>query len=169
MKRSKKKMSKALVTGSYDPITVGHLDIIKRTAEIFDEVTVLISRNSSKEYLLCTKKRKLLVEDAVKELKNVTVDIDDGLVADYAMTHGVTAIVKGIRNVQDFDYENQMTRANEILGDVYYGKKCETMYLLCNPQFEGISSTLVRVMLKKGTGFEKLVPNPELLKKQFTK
>ena len=77
-------MSKALIPGSFDPITNGHLDIIRRTSSLFDEVIVLVSKNASKNYMLCSKKRTALVEDAVKELPNVTVMCYDGLLVDFA-------------------------------------------------------------------------------------
>jgi len=108
-------MSKALIPGSFDPITNGHLDIIRRTSSLFDEVIVLVSKNASKNYMLCSKKRTALVEDAVKELPNVTVMCYDGLLVDFAAENGIDVTVKGIRNDKDYSYEENMAGANMLL------------------------------------------------------
>ena len=88
-------MSKALLPGSYDPITVGHLDIIRRCSKLFDEIIVLISKNSAKNYMLCSKDRAILAEDAVKDIANVKVEIYDGFLVDYAKANNIDVTVKG--------------------------------------------------------------------------
>ena len=158
-------MSKALVPGSYDPITVGHLDIIKRTAALFDEVIVLISKNSAKNYMLCSQKRAMLVEDAVKNLQNVTVAIYDGLLVDFAKNNGVDVTVKGIRNDKDYQYEESMAGTNMLLSRKLYGMDFETMYLPCSKEYADVSSTVVRMLLANDGDISGLVPDSELLLK----
>ena len=156
-------MSRALIPGSYDPITVGHLDIIKRTAALFDEVVVLVSKNSSKNYMLCSEKRAALVENAVKKLHNVRVAIYEGLLVDFAMTNNIDVTVKGIRNDKDYQYEESMAGTNMLLSRKLYGRDFETMYLPCSKEYADISSTVVRMLLSNDGDVSELVPNYELL------
>lgn len=156
-------MSKALIPGSFDPITMGHLDIIKRTAGLFDEVVVLVSKNSSKNYMLCSQKRAMLVEDAVKKLHNVRVAIYDGLLVDFASSNEIDVTVKGIRNDKDYQYEQSMAGTNMLLSRKLYGKDFETMYLPCSAQYADVSSTVVRMLLSNDADVSGLVPNSELL------
>lgn len=157
-------MSKALLPGSYDPITVGHLDIIRRASEMYDEVTVLIAKNSSKNYMLCTKKRVQLAEDAVKSLPNVKVDSFDGMLVNYVAKNGRPVIVKGLRNATDFEYEQNMAFYNRELSMRKYGFPAETLFLCSAPEFSETSSSLVRTVIGYGACFDDLVPNSELLK-----
>lgn len=156
-------MAKALIPGSFDPITNGHLDIIKRTAEIFDEVVVLVSKNSSKNYMLCSNSRAALIADAVKELKNVSVDTFDGLLVSYVNSKKIDVIVKGLRNTEDYAYENNMALSNMRLSQSIYSHKIETLYMPCKPEYTDISSSLVRLMIKENCDISSLVPNAELL------
>ncbi len=156
-------MSRALIPGSFDPITVGHLDIIKRTASLFDEVVVLVSKNSSKNYMLCSEKRALLVEDAVKKLHNVRVAIYDGLLVDFAKANEIDVTVKGIRNDKDYQYEQSMAGTNMLLSRKLYGRDFETMYLPCSNEYADISSTVVRMLLTNDGDISGLVPDSELL------
>ena len=158
-------MSRALIPGSYDPITVGHLDIIKRTADLFDEVIVLVSKNSTKNYMLCSQKRATLVEDAVKKLHNVRVAIYDGLLVDFAKINDVDVTVKGIRNDKDYQYEESMAGTNMLLSRKLYGRDFETMYLPCSKEYTDVSSTVVRMLLANEGDVSGLVPNGELLLK----
>ncbi len=158
-------MSRALIPGSYDPITVGHLDIIKRTASLFDEVVVLVSKNSSKNYMLCSEKRAMLVEDAVRKLHNVRVAIYDGLLVDFAKANDIDVTVKGIRNDKDYQYEESMAGTNMLLSRKLYGRDFETMYLPCSKAYADVSSTVVRMLLSNDGDVSGLVPNSELLLK----
>ena len=158
-------MSKALIPGSYDPITVGHLDIIKRAANLFDEVVVLVSKNASKNYMLCSEKRAMLVEDAVKKLHNVRVAIYDGLLVDFANSNCIDVTVKGIRNDKDYQYEESMAGTNMLLSRKMYGRDFETMYLPCSKDYADVSSTVVRMLLSNDGNISGLVPNEELLLK----
>ena len=156
-------MSRALIPGSFDPITVGHLDIIKRAANLFDEVVVLVSKNASKNYMLCSKNRALLVEDAVKKLHNVRVAIYDGLLVDFAKENDIDITVKGIRNDKDYQYEESMAGTNMLLSRKLYGRDFETMYLPCSKEYADVSSTVVRMILSNSGDISGLVPNSELL------
>jgi len=156
-------MSRALIPGSFDPITLGHLDIIKRTAGLFDEVVVLVSKNSSKNYMLCSKKRALLVEEAVKKLHNVRVAIYDGLLVDFANANEIDVTVKGIRNDKDYQYEQSMAGTNMMLSRKLYGRDFETMYLPCSSEYADVSSTVVRMLLTNDGDISGLVPDSELL------
>lgn len=156
-------MSKALIPGSFDPITTGHLDIITRASKMFDEVVVLISKNSSKNYMLCSNKRLMLVEDAVKNLKNVKVCAYDGLLVDFANKNNIDVVVKGIRNQNDFNYEQEMANANMLLSRKMYSKDFETIYLPSSKNFVDVSSTVVRLLLQNHSDIDGLVPNPKLL------
>lgn len=158
-------MSRALIPGSFDPITVGHLDIIKRTSLIFDEVIVLVSKNASKNYMLCSNKRAMLVEDAVKELTNVKVEIYDGLLVDFANANDISITVKGIRNDKDYQYEESMAGTNMLLSRKLYGRDFETMYLPCSKEYADVSSTVVRMLLSVDADISGLVPNSDLLLK----
>lgn len=158
-------MSRALIPGSYDPITVGHLDIIKRACVLFDEVVVLVSKNSSKNYMLCSEKRACLVEDAVKKLHNVRVAIYDGLLVDFARANDIDVCVKGIRNDKDYQYEESMAGTNMLLSRKLYGRDFETMYLPCSKEYSDVSSTVVRMLLSNDADVSGLVPNCELLLK----
>lgn len=156
-------MSRALIPGSYDPITVGHLDIIKRASALFDEVVVLVSKNASKNYMLCSEKRAVLVEDAVKKLHNVRVAIYDGLLVDFAKVNEIDVTVKGIRNDKDYQYEESMAGTNMLLSRKLHGRDFETMYLPCSKEYADVSSTVVRMLLGGGGDVSGLVPNVELL------
>lgn len=156
-------MSKALLPGSYDPITVGHLDIIKRCSRQFDEVVVLISKNDAKNYMLCSQKRATLAENAVKDLSNVRVEIYDGLLVDFAQTHNIDVTVKGIRNEQDFAYEQNMAKTNMLLSEKMYGKPFETLFMPCRDEYSSVSSSAVRLLLSKSADVSSLVPNAKFL------
>lgn len=158
-------MSKALIPGSYDPITVGHLDIIKRAATIFDEVVVLVSKNTSKNYMLCSEKRAMLVEDAVKKLHNVRVAIYEGLLVDFAAANEIDVCIKGIRNDKDYQYEESMAGTNMLLSRKMYSRDFETAYLPCSKELSDVSSTVVRMLLSSDSDVSGLVPNCELLLK----
>ncbi len=156
-------MSNALLPGSYDPITLGHLDIIKRCSMLFDSVTVLISKNPSKNYLLCSEKRAVLAQDAVKDLPNVKIDIFDGLLVEYAVQHDIDVTVKGIRNLSDFEYEQNMADCNLRLSKTLYSYEFQTLLMPCSKEYMDVSSSLVRLLLSKRGDVSELVPNANLL------
>ena len=152
-------MAKALVTGSFDPVTVGHMDLISRAAAIFDSVVVGIFVNSSKSYLFSAEERAEMLREACVErgLSNVTVEVCSGLVARYVEANGIDVIVKGARNSSDFEYERNMAEANKMLSS-----KAETLMLFSNPAYSAVSSSLVRTLMNYGEDISKLVPESVL-------
>ncbi len=142
----------AVLPGSYDPVTKGHMDIIVRAAKLFDEVRVLLCVNSSKSYCFTEEQRLEMLRAACKALDNVTVEKYDGLLADYVTEQGVCAIVKGVRNTTDFEYESWMAAVNGTLSET------ETVFLPADPTLSFINSTMVRELLRYGKDVSAYVP-----------
>ena len=132
-------MAKALYSGSFDPVTLGHLDIIKRSAKIVDELVVGVLRNSSKNSLFSLEERVSMIREMTKDLPNVRVESFEGLLVDYMKEIDATIIIRGLRAVTDFEYELQMAQTNhELLPDV------DTMFLTTNILYSYVSSTIVK-------------------------
>ena len=131
-------MSHAVCPGSFDPPTLGHLDIIGRVAGLFDRVTVAVLVNPDKHGLFGVQERLELLRETAAPWPNVTVDSFSGLLVDYCRERRITAIVKGIRAVSDFDYELQMAQMNHGLTGI------DTLFLPTNPEFSYVSSSLVK-------------------------
>ncbi len=160
-------MKKAICPGSFDPPTVGHTDIVRRAAELFDEITVLVCINSAKKGLFEVDERIKLLKDALKDTPNVKVAIHDGLLVDYVAKNGVDAIVKGIRNTKDYTYENEMAETNRILVSQLCKKPCETLFILSKPENAHVSSTIVRELLAYDAPVDGYVDNKELLLEMY--
>jgi len=143
----------AICPGSFDPITNGHLDIIKRGAKIFDEVIVALFHNSSKAPLFSVEERLYLMEEAVKQIPNVTVDSSEGLLVDYARKKNAQVILRGLRAVSDFEYEMQITSMNRKLED-----EIETFFMMTNNQYSFLSSSIVKEVAKYHGCVKGLVP-----------
>ena len=147
-------MRTAICSGSFDPITLGHLDIIRRAAVCFDRVCVCVSPNAEKKNQMFTPEEKLLlVRTAVADLPNVEAELWPGLLADFAVDHGATAIVRGIRNGSDFDVEYQLALINQ---DIHPG--LETMLLPASAAYQHFSSSMAREMIRYGQPLEKYLP-----------
>jgi len=159
-----KKKTKAVIPGSYDPITLGHLDIIKRSSEIFDEVCVLICVNTAKSALLDPYDRKAVADDAISGIDNAYTDVCRGLFADYVHENGFNVVVKGIRNNADFEYENGLFHINSAISGEKYGEFCETVYMPSRPEHAVFSSSLVRELIKFNSDFSFLVHDSKLIK-----
>ena len=143
----------AIVPGSFDPITYGHIDIIKRSAQLFDEVIVAILVNPDKKYLFTLEERKEMINESIKDFKNVKVDSFSGLLVNYAKKVNSTVIVRGLRAVSDFEYEMQLTFMNKALDD-----NIETFYMMANKQYSFISSSIVKGVSGFGADLSKFVP-----------
>ncbi len=149
-------MEKSVICpGSFDPVTLGHLDIISRASKMFDHVIVAVLRNSAKE------KSSFTVEERIELLKEATMDLDnievvsfDGLLAEYAKKRNVTTIVKGLRAVSDFEYEFQMALTNKMLNP-----ELETVFLTTNAQNMYLSSSMVKQVASLGGDIKDFVPN----------
>jgi len=143
----------AVCPGSFDPITNGHLDIIKRGARVFDKVYVVILNNSSKSPLFTVEERKHLIEEVTESIPNVIVDSFQGLLVDYASSVNANAIIRGLRAVSDFEYEMQITSMNRVLNE-----KIETFFIMTNNQYSFLSSSIVKEAAKYNGRITDLVP-----------
>ncbi len=143
---------KAVVPGSFDPITYGHLDIIVRARQVFSEVVVAVGANASKTYLFGPSERLELVRAATATMAGVSVEPLAGLLVDFCREHGTEAVVKGARTSADFDFEVQMARMNHALSGV------ETVLLPASAQWGHVSSTLVRQIATLGGDVSNFVP-----------
>ena len=144
----------AICPGSYDPVTLGHLDIIKRTALIFDRVVVGVVREPShKQTMFSVEERVGFLEEALRDQDNVEVDVFAELVVEFAKRWGAKTMVKGLRVISDFEWEFQMNHLNRTLApDV------ETVYLMSNPQYSFVSSSGVKEVASFGGNVDELVP-----------
>jgi pantetheine-phosphate adenylyltransferase len=142
--------------GSFDPVTNGHLDIIGRAARLYDEVIVAVLRNLSKSALFTVEERIDMLADVTRDLGNVRVARFDGLIVDFCKANDVSAIVKGLRAVSDFDYEMQMAQMN------YNQAGVETLFMTTNPLYAFLSSSLVKEFARHGGDVSGLVPVPVL-------
>ena len=148
-------MKIAIYPGSFDPITKGHLDILKTAAGIFDKVIIAVARNSEKHGFLPVDVRVQLIEESVKDLKNVEVDSFEGLTINYARQKGATVLIRGLRAVSDFEYEMQLSQANSALAS-----EVKTVFLTTKPKYNFISSSTIKeIYLNKGD-ISKFVPEP---------
>ena len=143
----------AIVPGSFDPITYGHIDIIERSADLFDEVIVAILVNPDKKYMFDLKERIEMIEKSIKGLNNVRVDYFSGLLVNYAKQVGSKVIVRGLRAVSDFEYEMQLTFMNKALDE-----EIETFYMMASKQYSFISSSIVKGVSGFGADLTKFVP-----------
>ena len=143
----------AIVPGSFDPITYGHIDIIKRSSELFDEIIVAILVNPDKKYLFSLDERVEMIEETIKDIPNVRVDAFSGLLVSYAKKVGSSVIVRGLRAVSDFEYEMQLTFMYKALDE-----GIETFYMMANKQYSFISSSIVKGVSGFGADLSKFVP-----------
>ncbi|PIS11690.1 MAG: pantetheine-phosphate adenylyltransferase [Bdellovibrio sp. CG10_big_fil_rev_8_21_14_0_10_47_8] len=155
-------MKTAIYPGSFDPITVGHVDIIERISKIFDHVIVLISETPHKSYLFSSPERKNLIEESLRHLKNVSVDIHEGLTVDYIKKNRAQVIVRGLRAVVDFEYEMTMANINKKLDP-----ELETLLVFASPETYYVSSRGVKEVARYNGSLEGLVP--DVVKKSLMK
>lgn len=146
--------TKALYTGSFDPLTNGHLNIIERAAKLYDELTVGIIVNPSKKSMFSLEERKAMIEETLSHLENVNVDCFSGLLADYVNENGFNVVVRGLRAAMDFEYEIQMAHMNARLFDEHV----ETVFLMTDPKYSFISSSMMKEVHTLGGSIEGLVP-----------
>jgi len=147
-------MRTAICSGSFDPITLGHLDIIRRAAACFDRVCVCVSPNAEKKNQMFTPEQKLrLVRTAVAELPNVEAELWPGLLADFAVDHGANVIVRGVRSVSDFDAEYQLALINRGIHP-----QLETLLLPASAAYQHFSSSMAREMIRYHQPLEQYLP-----------
>lgn len=146
-------MIKALYPGSFDPLTNGHLDVIKRASAIFDSLEVVIMTNPNKTYTFTVNERIAMINKVIDKYPNVSVTSQTGLTVDYARKVGATVLVRGIRAVMDYEYELQQATANMILSP-----GIETVFLLTNPQWSFLSSSVVKQVALNDGDLSAFVP-----------
>ena len=146
-------MNKAIFPGSFDPITLGHVDIINRGVTLFDEVIIAIGENSSKNYMFSLEERKRFIEATFKDNPKVSVVSYSGLTTDFCKEIGVEFILRGLRNPADFEFEKAIAQTNRHLSTL------ETVFLLTSAQTSFISSSIVREIIRFDGDYQKLVPN----------
>ena len=147
-------MSKAIYPGSFDTVTFGHLDIIKRSAEMFDEVIVGVLINNSKKPLFSAEERTEMLQQAVAQYKNVSVINFDGLLIDYMKANDISVIVRGLRAITDFDYELQIAQSNRKVSN----ETIDTVFLTTSIDYAYLSSSIVREYASYGTDVTDFVP-----------
>ena len=146
-------MRKAVYPGSFDPLTLGHLDLIERGSKIFDRLVVSVAANPEKEHLFSVAERIEMVREMVKCYKNVTVDSFDGLAIDHVRRHKTSVILRGIRTVSDFEYEFQMALTNRTMAP-----EVETVFVMSDERFSFIRSSLIKEVAALGGPLKGLVP-----------
>lgn len=146
-------MKKAIYPGSFDPLTLGHLDMIERSAKIVDELVVGVLNNSAKNSLFSLEERVSMIKEMTEHLPNVTVASFDGLLVDYMKEIDATIIIRGLRAVTDFEYELQIAQTNHV-----ENPEVETIFLTTNLQYSYLSSTIVKEFASYGGDITKFVP-----------
>jgi pantetheine-phosphate adenylyltransferase len=157
-------MRKVLYPGTFDPITYGHIDIIKRARDLFDSIIVTIAVNPSKDPLFSLEERLYLIKESISEFDNITVDSFDGLLVDYAKKAGAIGIIRGLRAVSDFEYEFQMALMNRKLAE-----KISTIFLMPHEKYTYLNSSIIRNLASLGSDVSEFVPKvvQDALKKKF--
>lgn len=146
-------MKIAIYPGSFDPITKGHLDILKNASGIFDKVIIAVARNGEKKGFLSTEERVELIKKSIEGLENVEVDAFEGLTIEYAKKRGAEILIRGLRAVSDFEYEMQLSQTNSALCD-----EIKTVFLTTKPKYNFISSSTIREILQNNGDISKFVP-----------
>jgi len=155
MRKYDGKMKKiALFPGSFDPITLGHLDIVNRALPLFDEIIVAVGMNSQKKYLFSLEHRLDMLEAVFKSEPKIRIDHFKGLTVNYCKSQNVHYLLRGIRSSGDFDYEKTISQLNHVIGD-----ELETVFLITKPEFSFISSTIVREIIKGDGDVSSFVPD----------
>lgn len=148
-------MSKAIYPGSFDPMTLGHLDIIKRAAAMFDELTVSVLNNVNKTALFSVEERVNILKEATKDLPNVKVESFSGLLIDYAKQKDVNVAIRGLRAITDFEYELQIAQTNRKLS----GGALDTIFLTTSLEYAYLSSSSVKEIASFGGNISECVPD----------
>jgi pantetheine-phosphate adenylyltransferase len=147
-------MSGAVCPGSFDPVTLGHVDIFERCAAQFDEVVVAVLINPNKQGMFTLDERIAMIEESTTHLPNLRVEYGEGLVVDFAKARGLTAIIKGLRTGTDFEYELQMAQMNKHIAGV------DTFFVATTPRYSFVSSSLAKEVATLGGDVSELLPEP---------
>ena len=159
-----KKPNIAVYPGTFDPVTYGHIDIIKRATRIFDKVIVAVAHNDDKNPLFSVEERVFMLKDSIRGLKNVIVDDFEGLAVSYVKSKGASVMIRGIRMISDFEYEFQMALTNRKLSE-----RIETIFMMPNESYSYISSKLIKEAASLGADVKTFIPKKVqiLLKKKL--
>lgn len=147
-------MAIAVYPGSFDPITNGHIDVLKRSLRVFDKVVVLVANNPDKHYKFNVDERVMMIKEALKDEKNVEVDYTDGLTVNYAKRIGASCLIRGLRAVTDFEYEFKLSAANE-----YIDPTIDEVFFMSHAETSFISSSTIDELYKGGVDISSLVPD----------
>ena len=145
---------KALYPGSFDPLTNGHVDVIKRVSKLFDEVIIAVLKNQGKEEFIPLNDKLKLIKESIEGIRNVSVESFSGLTVQYAKNRGANVIVRGLRAPSDFEYELEMSQINYFLSD-----GLETLFIMTNPKYSFIRSSRIKELVSLGGEIKELVPN----------
>ncbi len=146
-------MRKVIYPGTFDPLTYGHIDLVKRAIDLFDAVAVTVAINPTKESLFTVDERVAMLNDSLKDFENVTVDSFDGLVVDHAKQVGASGILRGLRAVSDFEFEFQMALMNRKLA-----KDIATVFLMPHEKYTYLNSTIIRNLASLHSDVSEFVP-----------
>lgn len=156
---------KAIVTGSFDPITLGHVDLVRYASKHFEKVYVVALNNESKSYMFNLEERKKIIEVSIAGIENAVADAYDGYTADYMHKHGIEKIVRGVRNDSDREYEDNLAKAMKS-----YDEKFETIFVNCTQEHKELSSTVARELIDNKVSLENVLhPDAITLIKMFKK
>ena len=146
-------MKIAIYPGSFDPITYGHLDILKNASEIFDKVIIAVAHNGAKTGFLSVEERVELIKKSVQDIENIEVDSFEGLTVEYAKKHNANVLIRGLRAVSDFEFEMQLSQTNSALCD-----EIKTVFLTTKPKYNFISSSTIKEIYQNNGDISKFVP-----------
>ncbi|MED4127404.1 MULTISPECIES: pantetheine-phosphate adenylyltransferase [Shouchella] len=157
-------MRRAVSSGSFDPVTNGHVDLFERAANQFDELIVVVSVNNKKSPLFSLEERVALLKQATAHIPNIVVEPFTGLLVEYAKTNGASAIIRGLRSSTDYDYEENIAAMNKTLVP-----EVDTLFFMTKPQYSFVSSSIVKEAASYGSDVSSLVPEPvaQALKKVY--
>ena len=150
-------MKRAVFPGSFDPITLGHINIINRALLLFDEIIIAIGVNADKKNMFSLEDRKKHIEDTFTNESKVKVKTYTGLTVDFCKTENAGFILRGLRNSNDFNYEQSIAQTNASLANI------ESVFVMCSPELSNISSSIVRDVIRNGGDYTKMVPRSVML------
>jgi pantetheine-phosphate adenylyltransferase len=148
-------MKKAIFPGSFDPITIGHIDVIKRALKLFDQITVGVARREEKSPIFTLSEREQMVKKVLANIKRIEVKSFDGLLVDFVKKEKACTIIRGLRTISDFDYEFQMALTNRKIAP-----EIETIFFLASEQYAYLSASLVKEIARMGGKLDEFLPKP---------